>query len=127
MEPATLSDSLRGIQHERQPMLVMSNSPKLSISVPIPMTCFTAMTLRSDYNPAPDLEKIKAKLLLVDFEDDQVNAPEFSVLDREMPRVKNGRYVIVPVGKLSEGEGNNIRNAELWKTYLEEFLRSLTH
>ncbi len=58
---------------------------------------------------APDLEKIKARLLLIDFEDDQVNVPEFSVLDREMPRVKNGRYVIVPFGKLSDGEGNNIR------------------
>jgi homoserine O-acetyltransferase len=80
----------------------------------------------SDYNPAPDLERIKARLLLIDFEDDQVNAPEFSVLDREMPRVKNGRYVIVPFGKLSDGEGNNIRNAELWKTYLEGFLRSLS-
>jgi homoserine O-acetyltransferase len=80
----------------------------------------------SDYNPAPDLEKITARLLLIDFEDDQVNAPEFSVLDREMPRVKNGRYVIVPFVKLSAGEGNNIRNGELWKTHLEGFLSSLS-
>jgi homoserine O-acetyltransferase len=58
-------------------------------------------------------------------EDDQVNAPEFAVLEREMPRVKNGRYVIMPFGKLSDGQGNNIRNAELWKTDLQEFLRSL--
>lgn len=77
----------------------------------------------SDYNPTPDLEKITARLLLIDFEDDEVNAPEFSVLDREMPRVKNGRYVIVAFGKLSDGEGNNIRNGELWKTHLEGFLR----
>jgi homoserine O-acetyltransferase/O-succinyltransferase len=80
----------------------------------------------SDYNPTPDLEKITARLLLIDFEDDEVNAPEFSVLDREMPRVKNGRYVIVPFGKLSDGEGNNIRNGELWKTHLEGFSPSLS-
>jgi homoserine O-acetyltransferase len=80
----------------------------------------------SDYNPAPDLEKIKAKLLLIVFEDDQINSPEFAVLDREMPRVKNGRYVIVPPGKQSNGEGNNT-NAGLWRSYLEDLLRTPTN
>ena len=80
----------------------------------------------SDYNPAPDLEKIKAKLLLIDFEDDQVNAPEFAVLDREMPRVKNGRFVIVPATKQSNGEGNNTV-AGLWRHYLAEVLNSSAH
>lgn len=80
----------------------------------------------SDYNPAPDLEKIKAKLLLILFEDDQINSPEFAALDREMPRVKNGRYVIVPAGKESDGEGNNT-DAKLWRSHLEELLHSLTH
>jgi len=102
----------------------MSSSPKQSINAWTPTTFFTAMRPPVTTIQAPDLEKIKARLLLIDFEDDQVNVPEFSVLDREMPRVKNGRYVIVPFGKLSDGEGNNIRNAELWKTYLEGFLRS---
>jgi homoserine O-acetyltransferase len=79
-----------------------------------------------DYNPAPDLEKIKAKLLLIEFEDDQINSPEFAVLDREMPRVKNGRYVIIPTGKQSNGEADNIINAEMWQPYLQDLLRSLT-
>ena len=76
-----------------------------------------------DYNPAPDLEKIKAKLLLVVFEDDQINSPQFAALDREMPRVKNGRFVIVPAGKESDGEGNNT-DAKLWQSHLEDLLRS---
>lgn len=80
----------------------------------------------SDYNPAPDLEKIRAKLLLIVFEDDQINSPEFAVLDREMSRVKNGRFVIVPAGKQSNGEGNNT-DAKLWRSHLEELLDSLTH
>jgi homoserine O-acetyltransferase len=79
----------------------------------------------SDYNPAPDLEKIKAKLVLIVFEDDQVNSPQFAALDREMPRVKNGRYVIIPAGKQSNGEGNNT-DAKLWQPYLQDFLRSIT-
>lgn len=79
----------------------------------------------SDYNPAPDLEKIKAKVLLIEFDDDQINSPEFAVLDREMPRVKNGRYVIIQTGEQGHGEGIDIANAELWLPYLHDLLRSL--
>jgi homoserine O-acetyltransferase len=78
-----------------------------------------------DYNPGPDLEKIKAKLLLILFADDQINSPQFGVLEREMPRIRNGKCVIVPAGKGSNGEGNNLQ-AALWRSYLDEFLRSLS-
>ena len=81
----------------------------------------------SDYNPSPDLEKIKAKLLAIEFEDDQINAPEFAALDREMPRVKSGRYVIIPTVKQSNGEAGNIANGELWVSHLHDLLGSLTH
>jgi homoserine O-acetyltransferase/O-succinyltransferase len=80
----------------------------------------------SDYNPAPDLERIRAKLLLIVFADDQINSPEFGALESEMPRVKNGRYVIIPTGKESNGEGNN-SDAMLWRSHLEGLLRSLPH
>jgi homoserine O-acetyltransferase/O-succinyltransferase len=76
-----------------------------------------------NYDPAPDLEKVKAKLLLIVFADDQINSPEFAALDREMPRVANGRFVIVPAGKDSNREGNNTK-ATLWHAYLEELLAS---
>jgi homoserine O-acetyltransferase/O-succinyltransferase len=78
-----------------------------------------------NYDPAPDLEKIKTKLLLIVFADDQINSPEFGASDREMPRVVNGRFVIGPAGKDSDGEGNNT-NAKLWHAYLEELLGLIT-
>jgi homoserine O-acetyltransferase/O-succinyltransferase len=78
-----------------------------------------------NYDPASDLGKIKAKLLSVVFADDQINSPEFEALDREMPHVKNGRFVIVPAGSDSNGEGNNTK-AKLWHTYLEELLAAST-
>lgn len=74
-----------------------------------------------NYDPAPDLGKIKAKVLLIVFADDQINSPEFGALDREMPHVKNGRFVVVPAGRDSNGEGNNT-NSKLWRVYLEELL-----
>jgi homoserine O-acetyltransferase len=78
-----------------------------------------------DYNPAPDLEMIKAKLLLIVFDDDQINSPEFAVLNREMPRVKNGKYVLVHTGKEGNGEGEDNINAKLWVGYFQELVRSL--
>ena len=81
----------------------------------------------SDYNPSPDLEKIKAKLLAIEFEDDQVNCPQFAALDHEMPRMKNGRYVIVATSKHGNGEGGNIANGELWGAHLQELLRAWPH
>ena len=39
-----------------------------------------------DYNPAPQLDKIKAKLLAVNFADDELNPPELGVMEREVPR-----------------------------------------
>ena len=79
-----------------------------------------------NYNPAPDLEKIMAKLLAIEFADDQINSPEFSALEREMPRVKNGRYVIVPADSTTNGEWT-MMNTRVWRTPVQELLRSVTH
>src|SRR5215469_6177323 len=76
-----------------------------------------------DYIPAPYVEKIRASLLAIVFADDQINSPEVAALKREMPRVRNGRYVIVPPGPASNGEGNN-NNASIGRTQLEDLLRS---
>ena len=72
-----------------------------------------------------DLDKIRAKVLLIVFADDQINSPELGALDREMSHVINGRFVIVPAGIDSDGEGNNT-NAKLWHTHLEDLLSSVT-
>ena len=61
------------------------------------------------------------------FDDDQINSPEFAVLDREMPRVQNGKYVIVHTGKEGNGEGEDNINAKLWLGYLQDFLQSFSH
>ena len=76
----------------------------------------------SSYNPAPDLEKITDKMLVIVFADDQINSPEFAALDREMPRVKNGRYVIIPVNSESDGERNNL-NGGIWGSHVRDFLK----
>lgn len=74
-----------------------------------------------DYNPAPELEKIKARLLAVNFADDELNPPELGIMEREVPRVKNGRFVMVPAGDKSHGH-LSLTQAVLWKGYVAEVL-----
>src|SRR5215471_1022947 len=74
-----------------------------------------------DYNPAPELEKIKAKVLAVNFADDELNPPELGIMEREMPRVKNGRFVTVPAGTNTRGH-QSLTQGVLWKQYVVELL-----
>jgi len=36
----------------------------------------------SDYDPVPDLEKIQAAVLVINFADDELNPPELGIIDR---------------------------------------------
>ena len=61
----------------------------------------------NDYDPAPQLEKIRAPLLAVNSADDQVNPPELGVMEREIKRVPRGRYVLIPIGDQTRGHGTH--------------------
>lgn len=77
-----------------------------------------------DYDPEPDLEKIRAPVLAIVFADDELNPPEMGVMERVMPRVRNGRYVMLPPGPGSRGHRNQVQ-AAMWRHHLAEFLASL--
>ena len=73
------------------------------------------------YNPEPDLEKIKARLIAVNSADDVVNPPELGILERSIKRVKNGRYVLIPTSEETRGHGTH-SVAKLWRQYVVELL-----
>jgi homoserine O-acetyltransferase len=75
----------------------------------------------TDYNPEPQLGKIKASLIAVNSADDVVNPPELKILDRTIKLVKNGRYVLIPTGPETRGHGTH-SVAKLWKQYVVELL-----
>jgi homoserine O-acetyltransferase len=77
-----------------------------------------------DYDPEPDLDKIKAKIMLINDQEDHANPPELGTVERAMKRVKNGRYVLIPAGPDTHGHFSHFY-AELWKPYLVEFLAEL--
>ena len=74
-----------------------------------------------DYDPAPDLEKISAPLVAVNSADDQVNPPELGIMEREIKRVRRGRYVLIPTSDQTRGHGTHSLPA-LWKQHLAALL-----
>jgi homoserine O-acetyltransferase len=76
-----------------------------------------------DYNPSPGLERIQATLLAVNSADDERNPPETGIMDREIKRVKNGRYYLIPASEQTIGH-STIGLAKYWKQPLAELLQS---
>jgi len=78
-----------------------------------------------DYDPSPNLEKITAPLLAINSADDVVNPPELGIMERLMPRVKHGKYVLIPTSDKTRGHGTHSLPA-VWGSYLADFMRELT-
>src|SRR4051812_45829024 len=78
-----------------------------------------------DYDPSPNLEKITAHLLAINSADDVVNPPELGIMEKLIPRVKYGRYVLLPVTEQTRGHGTHSLPA-IWGRHLAEFMRELT-
>jgi homoserine O-acetyltransferase len=74
-----------------------------------------------DYDPGPNLEKIRAPLFAINSADDLINPPELGILEREIKRVPNGHAVVVPMSPETRGHGTHTI-AAVWKNYLEELL-----
>ena len=74
-----------------------------------------------DYDPAPDLERIAAPLLAINFADDQVNPPELGILERSITRVPHGRAVVVAASDATSGHRTHSLPA-VWQQHLAELL-----
>jgi homoserine O-acetyltransferase len=74
-----------------------------------------------NYDPSPHLEKITAHVMYINSADDFINPPELGIADREIKRVKNARFVLLPISDETRGHGSHTK-AVLWKQYLAELL-----
>jgi homoserine O-acetyltransferase len=77
------------------------------------------------YDPSPDLEKITAPVLAINSADDFVNPPELGLMERLMPRVKHGKYILLPITEQTRGHGTHSQPV-VWKDRLAEFLQTLS-
>ena len=77
-----------------------------------------------DYDPEPLLGRITAPLLAINSADDLVNPPELGLMERLMPRVKHGRYVLLPISAETRGHGTHTV-ASVWREQFSAFLERL--
>jgi len=77
-----------------------------------------------DYDPSRDLEKITARLLAINFADDEVNPPELHVLEPAVERIRYARHVVIPASRETHGHYSYLR-AALWKSHLAAFMKEL--
>jgi homoserine O-acetyltransferase len=76
------------------------------------------------YDPSPQLERVKARVLFINSADDFVNPPELGVIEKLMPRLPTTRFILLPITSETRGHGTHSRPA-VWHDYLAEFMKSL--
>jgi len=81
-----------------------------------------ALEASHDYDPGPNLEKIRAPLLAINSADDLINPPELGILDREIRRVPRGRAIVIPLSDKTRGHGSHTI-AVLWKDELVKLMK----
>lgn len=79
-----------------------------------------------NYDPSSQLEKIKAPVMFVNSADDFINPPELGIAEREIKKVKHGRFVLLPISEQTRGHGTHTW-AAVWQPYLKELLESSGH
>jgi homoserine O-acetyltransferase len=73
------------------------------------------------YDPSPRLERITTTLVHVNSGDDFINPPELGIAEREIQRVRHGRFVLVPASDQTHGHGTHTW-AAFWKQELAALL-----
>jgi len=81
-----------------------------------------ALEASRDYDPGPNLEKIRAPLLAINSADDLINPPELGILEREIKRVPYGCAIMIQMSDKTRGHGSHTV-AALWKDELVKLLK----
>ncbi len=85
-----------------------------------------AVNASRNYDPSPQLEKIAVPVMFVNSADDFINPPELGIAEREIKRVKQGRFVLIPISDQTHGHGTHTW-AAVWQQYLKELLEASQH
>jgi len=77
-----------------------------------------------DYDPSKEIDRIKAKVLAINFADDEINPPELGVVEPVIKRIAGARFVLVPASEKTHGHYTYM-SAAFWKAHLAEFMKDL--
>jgi homoserine O-acetyltransferase len=76
-----------------------------------------------NYDPSSQLDKVQARVTWINSADDFVNPPELGIPEREIRKVKNGRFILLPISDQTRGHGTHTLPA-VWQQYLAELLQA---
>ena len=80
-----------------------------------------ALSASRNYNPWPGLDRIAIPVVWINSADDFINPPELGIAEREVKRLKNGRFVLLPASQETYGHGTHT-HAAVWQRHLKELL-----
>ena len=76
-----------------------------------------------NYDPSPNLGKITVPVLWINSADDYINPPELGIAEREVKKMPNARFILLPITDQTRGHGTHTV-AAVWKDYLAEFMKA---
>jgi homoserine O-acetyltransferase/O-succinyltransferase len=85
-----------------------------------------AVSASRDYDPSAQLEKINVPVMFINSADDFINPPELGIAEREIKKVKKGKFVLLPTSQQTYGHGTHT-HAAVWQGYLKELLDESGH
>ena len=77
-----------------------------------------------DYDPSKHLDAIKAPILHINSADDFVNPPELNNVEPYLAKLKNAKFVLIPISEQTRGHGTHCLPA-VWGSYFRDFLAGL--
>jgi homoserine O-acetyltransferase len=77
-----------------------------------------------DYDPSPHLERIKARVLVINAADDERNPPETGLTEAALKRIPNARLLLIPASDQTTGHGTT-GNARFYARELGEWLATV--
>ena len=75
-----------------------------------------------NYDPSPNLEKVRVPVMAINSADDFINPPELGMMEVQIKRVPKGKYVLLPITDQTRGHGTHTLPA-IWEDHLQELLR----
>ena len=81
-----------------------------------------AVSSSRNYDPSANLERITAPVMWINSADDFINPPELKIAEQMAPRLRKGRFVLIPISDQTFGHGTHTL-AAVWQDHLAELLK----
>jgi homoserine O-acetyltransferase len=75
------------------------------------------------YDPSGGLAKITMPIMWINSADDFINPPDLGLAEQLAPKIRRGRFVLVPASEATHGHGTHTW-AAVWQGYLKQLLAS---